>query len=67
LAGVILDLPDPNNVSDVSVAVGLSGSYDKNTVKYADGTQPISAAGVQRLRDMNIYLDAAVPGGAFAP
>jgi hypothetical protein len=67
LAGVILDLPDPNNASDTTVAVGLSGSYDKNTVKYADGTTPISAAGVTRLRDMNIYLDAAVPGGAFAP
>jgi hypothetical protein len=67
LAGVILDLPDPNNASDTSVAVGLSGSYDKNTVKYADGATPISAAGVQRLRDMNIFLDAAVPGGAFAP
>jgi hypothetical protein len=67
LAGVVLDLPDPQNASDTSVAVGLSGSYDKNTVKYADGTSPISAAGVTRLRDMNIFLDAAIPGGAFAP
>jgi hypothetical protein len=67
LGGVILDLPDPNNASDTTVAVGLSGSYDKNVVKYADGTTPISAAGVTRLRDMNIYLDATVPGGAFAP
>ena len=67
LAGVVIDLPDPNNASDTSVAVALSGSFDKNTVKYADGATPISVAGVTRLRDMNIYLDAAVPGGAFAP
>jgi hypothetical protein len=67
LAGVIVDLPDPNNPSDTTVAVAVSGSFDKNTVKYADGATPISVAGVQRLRDMNIYLDAVVPGGAFAP
>lgn len=67
LAGVVVDLPDPNNASDTTVAVALGGSFDKNTIKYADGTQPISAAGITRLRDMNIYLDACVPGGGFAP
>jgi hypothetical protein len=67
LGGVIIDLPDPNNASDTSVAVALSGSFDKNTIKYADGAQPISAAGQIQLRDVGIYLDAAVPGGAFAP
>jgi hypothetical protein len=67
LEGVIIDLPDPNNASDTTVAVALTGSFDKNTVKYADGASPISAAGVARLRDMNIFLDACVPGGGFAP
>lgn len=67
LAGVVVDLPDPNNASDTTVAVALTGSFDKNTVKYADGAQPISVAGVTRLRAIQIYLDACVPGGGFAP
>jgi hypothetical protein len=67
LEGVIIDLPDPNNASDTTVAVALSGSFDKNTVKYSDNSTPVSVAGVARLRDMHIFLDAAVPGGAFAP
>jgi hypothetical protein len=67
LAGVVIDLPDPNNTSDTTVAVALTGSFDKNAVKYADGASPISVAGVTRLRAIQIYLDAAVPGGAFAP
>jgi hypothetical protein len=68
LEGIIIDLPnDPANPTDVTVAVAFEGSFDKNTVKYADGTQPISAAGLARLRDMSIYLDATVQGGAFAP
>jgi hypothetical protein len=68
LAGVILDLPnDPANPTDTTVGIGLTGSYDKNTVKYADGTSPISVAGVTRLRAMQIFLDAATPGGAFVP
>lgn len=67
LGGIVIDLPDPNNVSDTTVAVALTGSFDKNTIKYADGAQPISAAGIIRLRAIQIYLDAAVPGGAFAP
>jgi hypothetical protein len=68
LEGVIIDVPnDPANPSDTSVAVALTGSFNKNVIRYADGTQPISVAGVTRLRDMNIFLDAAVPSGAFAP
>ena len=67
LEGVIIDVPDANNTSDTSVAVALSGSFNKGQVKYADGTEPISVAGVTRLRDMNIFIDAAVTGGAFAP
>ena len=67
LEGIIIDIPDPNNTSDTTVAVALQGSFDKNTVKYADGASPLSAAAVARLRDMGIFLDACVPGGAFAP
>lgn len=67
LSAVVIDLPDPNNPSDTTVAIALMGSFDKNTVKYADGTQPISVAGTIQLRDVGIFLDAAVPGGAFAP
>jgi len=67
LEAIIIDIPDPNNASDTTVALALSGSFDKNTIKYADGASPLSAAAVVRLRDMGIFLDAAVPGGAFAP
>jgi len=68
LGGVILDVPnDPANPTDTTVTVALMGSFDKNTVKYADGTSPISAAGTIQLRDVGIFLDACVPGGAFAP
>jgi hypothetical protein len=68
LEGVIIDVPnDVANAADTTVAIALQGSFDKNAVKYADGAQPISAAGVARLRDMGIFLDAAIPGGAFAP
>jgi hypothetical protein len=69
LAGVILDVggTDVANPNDTTVGIGLTGSYDKNTIKYADGTQPISPAGVARLRAIQIYLDAAIPAGGFAP
>jgi len=69
LEGVIIDVgaTDVVNTSDTTVAVALQGSFDKNTIKYADGASPISAAGVARLRDMSIFLDAAITGGAFAP
>jgi hypothetical protein len=69
LEGVVIDKggTDPANTGDTTVAVALSGSFDKNTIKYADGTQPISAAGLKRLHEVQIYLDACVPGGGFAP
>jgi hypothetical protein len=68
LEGVIIDTPnDPVNPADTTVGIALTGSFDKNTIKYADGTQPISAAGLERLRDMNIFLDPAVPSGPFVP
>jgi hypothetical protein len=68
LEGVILDVPnDPANPTDTTVAVALSGSFNKNAIKYADGAQPISVAGLTRLRGMSIFLDGTVPSGAFAP
>jgi hypothetical protein len=68
IEGVIIDVPnDVTNTADTTVAVALQGSFDKNTVKYADGASPLSAAAVVRLRDMGIFLDAAIVGGAFAP
>ena len=68
LAGVIIDTPDlVANPTDTTVTVALSGSFDKNTVKYADGGATISAAGTIQLRDVGIFLDAAIAGGAFAP
>ena len=69
LEGVIFDVggTDPANPNDNSVGIALTGSFDKNVIKYADGTLPISVAGVTRLRDMSIFLDAAVQTGAFAP
>lgn len=69
LEGVIIDVggTDVANSADTTVAIALSGSFDKNTVKYADGATPISAAGQKRLHEVGIFLDAAVPGGAFAP
>jgi hypothetical protein len=68
LGGVIIDVPnDVANPADTTVAVALQGSFDKNTIKYADGTSPISAAGQIQLRDVGIFLDAAITGGAFAP
>ena len=66
LEAVIIDVPDPNNASDTTVALALTGSFDKNTVKYANNAT-LSDAAVARLRDMNIYLDACVPAGGFAP
>jgi hypothetical protein len=71
LEGIIVDLPDntdvPIGAAVKTVAVALAGSFDKNQIKYADGTTPITAAGLARLRDMNIFLDPATPAGAFAP
>jgi hypothetical protein len=68
LEGIIIDTPnDVANPSDTTCAVALTGSFDKNTIKYADGASPISAAGTARLRDMSIFLDAAIVAGAFAP
>jgi len=71
LEAIVVDLPDntdvPSGANVKTVAVAMAGSFDKNTVKYADGTTPITAAGLARLRDMGIFIDPATPAGPFAP
>ena len=72
LAGVIVDLPDPDETAPKTVLVLLQGSLNENQVHYANAhaespPSPLSAAAVQRLRDLSIYLDPAVPTGAFSP
>ena len=74
LGGIIVDLPDPTDLSTApTVAVGLSGTFNKRQVHYANAwTQgasptPLSAAAIQRLRDINILLDDTLPAGAFSP
>jgi len=68
--GIIVDIPDatdvPSGAAHKTVAVAMAGSFDKNTVAYQDGTA-LSAAAVANLRDKGIFLDPAVPAGAFAP
>jgi hypothetical protein len=70
LEGVIVDIPDntdvPLGAQHKTVAVALQGSFNKNNVKYQDGTA-LTTAAVARLRDMGIFLDPATPAGAFAP
>ena len=71
LAGVVVDLPDNTDVpaptKAKTVAVAFQGSFNKNAIDYADGVQPITVAGLTRLRSLGIFLDAATPAGAFAP
>jgi len=71
LAGIIVDLPDntdvPAGAATKTVAVAFEGSFDKNQIKYADGSSPLSAAAITRLRAINIYVDPATPAGNFAP
>lgn len=71
LEGVIVDIPDTTDVpigaATKTVAVAFTGSFDKNNIKYADGSTPISAAGIERLRDLGIFVDPSTPAGPFAP
>jgi hypothetical protein len=73
LGGVIIDLPDPYNVGDVTVAVALSGSFNQRQIHYANAWSqggsptPLSPAAIARLRSLQIYLDPSVPTGPFAP
>lgn len=74
LGGIIVDLPiDPANPADRTVAVALSGSFNQRQIHYANAhaeggsPSPLSPAAIQRLRDLQIFLDPSVPTGAFAP
>jgi hypothetical protein len=74
LGGIIVDLPDPqDDPTKPTVAVALSGSFNQRQIHYANawsqGPSPtaLSAAAIQRLRDLQIFLDPSVPTGAFAP
>jgi hypothetical protein len=73
LGGVIVDLPDPTDLSTApTVGVLISGTVG-DVVHYANAwTQgasptPLSAAAVQRLRDINILIDKNIKSGAFSP
>jgi hypothetical protein len=73
LIGVIVGLPVPEEDKGPSgyltVAVALEGTFDFNQVHYGDAWQtvppvpppPISAAGMDRLAKLNIFLDPAIP------
>lgn len=74
LGGVIVDLAnDPANPNDRTVAVALSGSFNQRQIHYANAWSqgssptPLSAAAIQRLRALEIFLDPSVPTGPFAP
>lgn len=74
LAGIIVDLPDTvSNPGDVTVAVAMRGSFNQRQIHYANAWSqgssptPLSVAAVQRLRDLEIFLDPSVPTGAFSP
>ena len=72
LGGVLVDLPDPGEAS-TTVAVAVAGTFNRNQIHYADAWEdpetlvPISAAGADRLRNLNIFLDPAVPAGPLLP
>lgn len=73
LAGIIVDLPDGYVPTDTTVGIALSGSFNQRQVHYANAWSqggsptPLSVAAVQRLRDLQIFLDPSVPTGAFVP
>jgi hypothetical protein len=74
LGGIIVDLNiDVANPNDRTVLVAMSGSFNQRQIHYANAwsqgssPSPLSAAAIQRLRDLQIFLDPSVPSGAFAP
>jgi hypothetical protein len=74
LGGIIVDLAiDIANPTDRTVLVALGGSFNQRQIHYANAWSqgssptPLSAAAIQRLRDLNIFLDPSVPTGAFSP
>lgn len=76
LGGIIVDLPDlnlPLGPGNDTVGVALRGSFNQRQIHYANAWSqggsptPLSVAAIQRLRDLEIFLDPSVPTGAFAP
>jgi hypothetical protein len=74
LGGIIVDLAiDAANPTDRTVLVALEGSFNQRQIHYANAWSqggsptPLSAAAIQRLRDLAIFLDPSVPSGAFSP
>lgn len=74
IGGIIVELPpDPANPADTTVSVALEGSFNQRQIHYANAWSqgssptPLSAAAIQRLRDLAIFLDPSVPSGAFSP
>jgi hypothetical protein len=74
IGGIIVDLPiDPANPTDTTVLVALEGSFNQRQIHYANAWSqgssptPLSAAAIQRLRDLAIFLDPSVPSGGFSP
>jgi hypothetical protein len=73
VCGVLVDLPDPgDDPTKPTVAVAMQGTFNRNQVHYASAhaeNPPVvlNEATLDRLRTLNIFLDPAVPAGAFAP
>jgi hypothetical protein len=74
IGGIIVDLPTyGNSPADTTVLVALQGSFNQRQIHYANAWSqgssptPLSAAAIQRLRLLGIFLDPSVPSGAFAP
>jgi hypothetical protein len=78
LGGIIVGLPGPEEdeaVAPLTVAVAVQGEFNYNQVHYANAhavvppatPAPISPAGVARLRELNIFLDPAIPAGGLQP
>jgi hypothetical protein len=74
LGGVMVDLlSDVTNLTDTTVLVAMSGSFNQRLIHYADAWSqgasptPLSPAAIERLRTVGIFLDPSVPTGAFSP
>ena len=70
-------LADGVTPADNTVLVALEGSFDQRAIYYADQwanlppnpgpVVPLSAAAINRLRTLNIFLDPSVTAGPFSP
>jgi hypothetical protein len=74
IGGIIVDKPDPqDDPTKPTVLVALAGSFNQRQIHYANAWSqgssptPLSPAAIQRLRDLQIFLDPSVPSGAFSP